>query len=121
MRYGRNVKGVAHADDLSYLFWNLLAKRMPKSSPEYRQIERMISIWTEFAKSGKPLKQSTTNSDGDGDGNGGDDCVQWDPIKKGDHIYKCLNIGNELRMIPLPENEKLLQWESLYADHKKLF
>lgn len=110
MRYGRNVKGVAHADDLSYLFWNLLAKRMAKDSPEYSLIEKMVGIWVQFAKSGKPLEQST-----------GDNTIQWESIKKGDHTYNCLNIAKELQVMPLPENEKLLQWESLYAHHKKLF
>lgn len=111
MRYGRNVKGVSHADELSYLFWNILAKRMSKNSPEYELIEKMISIWTQFAKTGRPFEESA------GDNNQ----IQWEHIKKGDHTYKCLNIGKELQVIPLPENEKLLQWESLYTNHKKLF
>lgn len=111
MRYGRGVKGVSHTDELSYLFWTILAKRMPKESREYKTIERMIGIWTQFATTGNPYSSEIEGMDN----------LSWDPIKKSDDVYKCLNISDELKVMDLPEMEKIKQWEALYEKHRDLF
>lgn len=111
MRYGRGVKGVSHADDLTYLFWNLLAKRMPKESREYKAIERTIGIWTQFATTGNPYSNEIE----------GMEKLAWDPIKKSDEVYKCLNISDELKVIDVPEMEKMKLWESMFENNKDLF
>uniref|UniRef100_A0A1A9V9V1 Carboxylic ester hydrolase n=1 Tax=Glossina austeni TaxID=7395 RepID=A0A1A9V9V1_GLOAU len=111
MRWGRGVKGVAHADDLAFLFSNILARRMTKDSREYKTIERMIDIWTQFATTGNPYNS---------DIQGLEDIV-WEPLNKNDNTYKCLNIGDELKFIDLPEMENLKQWENLYENQKNLF
>lgn len=111
MRWGRGVKGVSHADELSYLFWSLLAHRLPKESREYRTIERMIGIWTKFATDGNPI---------DADIDGMKD-LNWQPIKKADEVYKCLNIGDDLKFIDLPEMEKIKHWASMYDNCKDKF
>lgn len=111
MRSGRGVKGVSHADELTYLFWNLLAKRMPKDSREYKTIDRMVSIWTQFATTGNPYSSEINGMDN----------LTWDPLKKSDEVYKCLNISDELKIIDLPEMEKIKQWESLYDKKRELF
>ena len=110
MRYGRGVKGVSHADELTYLFWNILAKRLPKETREYKTIERMIGIWTQFATTGNPY-----NSEINGMEN-----ISWDPVKKSDAVYKCLNISDELKFIDLPEMEKIKLCESMFDKKKEL-
>lgn len=110
MRLGRGVKGVSHADDLSYQFSSLLARRLPKESREYRNIERTVGIWTQFAATGNPYSEKIN----------GMDTLTIDPVRKSDEVIKCLNISDDLKFIDLPEWPKLKVWESLYDDNKDL-
>lgn len=110
MRLGRGVKGVSHADELSYLWWNLLARRMPKESREYRTIERAVGIWTTFAINGNPNNEKINGMEG----------LQWEPLQKSDETHKCLNISDELKFIDLPEMEKIKGWESVFETHRDL-
>ncbi|XP_062123463.1 esterase B1-like [Drosophila sulfurigaster albostrigata] len=110
MRFGRGVKGVSHADDLTYLFSSLLARRLPKESREYRNIERTVGIWTQFATSGNP-NSSKIN---------GMDMITWDPVRKTDDTIKCLNISDDLKFVDLPEWPKVKVWESLFIDNRDL-
>ncbi|TMW53988.1 hypothetical protein DOY81_000920 [Sarcophaga bullata] len=110
MRWGRGVKGVSHADELTYLFWNLLAKRLPKETREYKTIERMIGIWTQFATTGNPYSSEINGMEN----------ISWDPVKKSDQVYKCLNISDELKFIDLPEMEKIKLWSCMFDKKKEL-
>lgn len=110
MRFGRGVKGVSHADDLAYQFSSLLARRLSKESREYRNIERTVGIWTQFATTGNPYSSEIN----------GMDMITWDPVRKSDESIKCLNINDELKFIELPEWPKLKIWESLFDDNKEL-
>ncbi|KAH8264000.1 hypothetical protein KR038_000471, partial [Drosophila bunnanda] len=110
MRFGRGVKGVSHADDLTYQFTSLLARRLPKESREYRNIERTIGIWTQFAATGNPYSEKIN----------GMDTLTLDPVRKSDEVFKCLNISDELKFIDLPEWPKIRAWESLFDDNKDL-
>jgi len=107
---GRGVKGVSHADDLAYQFTSLLARRLPKESREYRNIERTIGIWTQFAATGNPYSEKIN----------GMDTLTIEPVRKSDEVIKCLNISDDLKVIELPEWSKLKAWESLYDDNKDL-
>ncbi|XP_037947549.1 esterase B1-like [Teleopsis dalmanni] len=111
MRDGRGVKGVSHADELTYLFFNMLHHRLPKDSSSYRTIEQTVGIWTQFAATGNPNNKDIP----------GMEAVTWEPLKIGEEVYKCLNISDELKMIDLPEMEKMKIWESLYDKQKELF
>lgn len=110
MRFGRGVKGVSHADELGYQFSSLLARRLPKNSREYRNIERTVGIWTQFAATGNPYSSKIN----------GMDTISWDPVRKTDEAIKCLNISDDLKFIELPEWSKIKSWESLFDDHKDL-
>lgn len=110
MRCGRGVKGVAHADDLTYLFSSLMGRRMPKESREFRNIERTVGIWTQFAATGNPYSSEIN----------GLDMISWDPVRKTDESIKCLNISDELKFVELPEWSKVKVWESLYDDNRNL-
>nr|AAF14517.1 alpha E7 esterase [Haematobia irritans irritans] len=111
MRYGRGVKGASHTDELTYLFWTMLSKRMPKDSREYKTIERMIGIWTQFATTGNPYSPEINGMEN----------TTWDSLKKSDEVYKCMNIGDELKFIDLPEMEKLKVWQSVFNKKRELF
>ncbi|XP_017090713.1 esterase B1 [Drosophila bipectinata] len=98
---GKKVRGVCHADDLSYLFYGLLSTKLDKDSPEYRTIERMIGMWTSFAINGDPNCEVIAP-------------LKWDPLKPGGPEL-CLNIADGLEFIPLPESKQFVVWDSFYT------
>ncbi|KAH8369271.1 hypothetical protein KR009_006103, partial [Drosophila setifemur] len=98
---GDNIKtGVAHADDLCYLWLNSAGWKLEKSSREYRTIERMVGIWTAFAASSNPNCPEISE-------------VDWKPSTKEDP-NRVLNINDEVKIIDLPEYEKLKIWDDIY-------
>jgi len=112
MRFGRGEKGVSHADELTYMFWNCFSKKLPQDSLSYRTIERMVGMWTQFAETGSPYSPTID----------GLETVSWEPLKAdpdGDHW--CLNIGEELTYIQLPEMAKIRKWQALYDQNPELF
>ncbi|KAH8374876.1 hypothetical protein KR200_007857, partial [Drosophila serrata] len=100
---GRHVRGVSHADDVSYFFYNILSTKLEKSSLEYQTIERMVGMWVAFARNDNP------------------NCPQiapasWDALDDtGPHM--CLNIGKQLEFIELPETKQNRFWDKLYEKH----
>ncbi|XP_054085635.1 esterase B1 isoform X2 [Zeugodacus cucurbitae] len=107
-RFGRGVKGVSHADELAYLFSHAMANAAPKDSPEYRTIQRMVGIWTQFAATGNPNDNQVQ----------GLESLTWEPVRSAEPAYKCLNIREELEIINWPEMEKVKVWASTF-DRKK--
>ncbi|EDW01410.1 esterase B1 [Drosophila grimshawi] len=98
---GRNVRGVCHADDVSYMFYTLLSSKLDRASLEYRTIERLIGMWTSFATTGDPnCKQIEP--------------TKWEPLRPGGSEL-CLNIGEELEFKPLPESKEFVLWDSFYT------
>ncbi|XP_011209321.2 esterase B1 [Bactrocera dorsalis] len=109
-RFGRGVKGVSHADELAYLFSHAMTNALSKESPEYRTIQRMIGIWTHFAATGNPNDKHVP----------GMESLSWEPIRTPEPAYKCLNIGEELKVINWPEMEKVKVWASTFDRKKNL-
>lgn len=107
---GRGLKGVSHGDELSYIFSNLLSQRMPKDSREYKTIKRMISFWTQFARSGNPNDEEIP----------GMATLTWEPLKKSEPKLNCLNISDDLRLIEWPELPKAKVWASAYDKRTEL-
>ncbi|XP_033244802.1 uncharacterized protein LOC108153856 [Drosophila miranda] len=97
---GRHVRGVSHGDDVSYLFYLLLATKLDKSSMEYRTIERMIGMWTAFAANDNPSCPQISP-------------VMWDALDT-NGPQMCLNIGHNLEFFELPETKQLRMWDRLY-------
>ncbi|XP_037939280.1 esterase B1-like [Teleopsis dalmanni] len=110
MWQGRGVRGVAHADELAYLFHSVLGRPMERNSREYRNIERMIGLWTTFAETGNPNTGKINGMKG----------IKWRPLRSGDKTLKCLNISDELKFIDLPEMPKLKVWQELYSTHREI-
>uniref|UniRef100_A0A1A9UDP4 Carboxylic ester hydrolase n=1 Tax=Glossina austeni TaxID=7395 RepID=A0A1A9UDP4_GLOAU len=52
---GDITEGVAHADDLSYLFYSFYSgRRLGEKSIEFLTIQRMVKIWATFVKTSNP-------------------------------------------------------------------
>jgi len=105
---GKRVRGVSHGDELSYLFFNVLARKLNKSSLEYRTIERMVGMWTAFAANSNPNCQAT-------------DSDKWTPVVQtpnGEH--NCYNISDEMQMMALPYASTLAVWDTFY-DREALY
>ena len=101
---GKQVRGVAHVDDHSYLLYGNFSWKLSPETEEYKTIKRMIDIWSSFAFNSNPNCNQT------------DEVLEgnlWLPVTSVDNI-KCLNIGRELLLIDLPEMEKLHVWEQIY-------
>ncbi|KAI8129145.1 Esterase B1 [Lucilia cuprina] len=96
--------GVAHADDVSYLWYGFYAWKLDKSSKEYKTIERMIDICTSFAKTSNPNCASTKN-------------ITWLPLAYNE-ANLALNISDDLSFEIIPEKEKFVVWDSLYEANK---
>ncbi|EDW55249.1 esterase B1 [Drosophila sechellia] len=99
---GDRIRGVAHADELSYLFYNIIASKLDKSSMEYKTIERMVGMWTSFASNGNPNCSELGSA-------------KWEPVLlKENSVEKCFNISHELEMRDLPESDCLAVWDTFY-------
>uniref|UniRef100_A0A0K8VMT6 carboxylesterase n=2 Tax=Bactrocera latifrons TaxID=174628 RepID=A0A0K8VMT6_BACLA len=94
------VKGAAHGDDLSYLFYLKESKKLEENTPEYATIQRMIGIWTSFAKLGNPNCPEIAPN-------------VWLPIEKTNPDFG-LNISQTLEVMQIPEAPKMKAWDSLY-------
>ncbi|XP_055604380.1 uncharacterized protein LOC129752629 [Uranotaenia lowii] len=98
----KNVRGTAHADDLSYVFKNAFDDVPPKDSFEYRVMLNMIDLLTTFASNNGNPNGGATND--------------WEPVGREIVPYKCLNITNDgLEFIDLPERDRMQLWDSLYS------
>uniref|UniRef100_A0A1A9W1E6 carboxylesterase n=1 Tax=Glossina brevipalpis TaxID=37001 RepID=A0A1A9W1E6_9MUSC len=96
-----SVRGVAHGDDLSYLFYSYYSSVLGTNVQEYFMIKRMIKIWTTFAKNSNPNCEYV--------------CT-WDEIETSG-LSKWMNIACELRFIDMPSDvqEKFQIWNNLYG------
>lgn len=95
-----SIRGVCHADDLCYLFFFNEAWKLDKDSAEFKTIERMISLWTSFAKNSNPNCAAIQPTN-------------WKPLVANDP-YQVLNISEEVKFRELPEKNKFEVWHTLY-------
>ncbi|KAH8279021.1 hypothetical protein KR018_012575, partial [Drosophila ironensis] len=101
---GDAIRGVSHADELSYMFYNVVASKLEKTSMEYQTIERMVGMWVAFAASGNPNCKAIASAN-------------WEPVRRMDGpVERCLNISQELKMCELPEVDSLIVWDSFYPN-----
>lgn len=104
---GKKVRGTCHGDDLSYLFYNSVAKKLKNHTIEYKTIERLVGLWTHFAADGNPNYDPTANE-------------HWEPVSSKEKTIKCLNIADSLQVIDIPELNKLQVWESFFKENELL-
>lgn len=72
-----DMKGAFHSAELWYMFGTLGKCWRPMEKVDYELSERMVSYWTNFAKTGKP---------------NGDGLPEWKPCTKADAYIQTLNI-----------------------------
>lgn len=102
LKCAKDQRGVCHADDLSYLFYNALGFKLPTDCAEYKCIEQMVGMWTHYAATSDPNTDRIKPT-------------VWKPVSVEESPRKCLNISEKVEFIDLPEAEKLNIWDSLYS------
>nr|WAU86699.1 carboxylesterase [Bradysia odoriphaga] len=107
---GLGVKGVCHADELSYLFKQIYVDVPGSDSMELTAITRFVSMFTSFAATGNPndnILNATMNK------------VQWLPVDTLDPPFKCLNIeADYVKFEIFPHSERLNVWDWVYGETK---
>ncbi|KAJ8930543.1 hypothetical protein NQ314_016658 [Rhamnusium bicolor] len=96
-------EGVAHADDLFYLFPNFFTPKILPGSKEDVYIQRFVKIWTNFARYGNPTPQEDDSLNR----------VLWTPIES-ENIEIFLEIGEELKLIKNLDEERIKFWDNIY-------
>ncbi|XP_050307748.1 esterase B1-like isoform X2 [Anthonomus grandis grandis] len=106
---GIEMQGAAHADDLPYLFPNVLIGVPDPGTLEYQLAQKITKLWTNFAKFGTP----TPNLDNEIG-------TKWHPMKPGKYHY--LSMENEgFKMSVNPEKEYVDFWNVLYDSYQMLW
>ena len=101
---GPEVRGVCHADDLSYVFKNNFPQKLEQDSDEFKVTKVMASLFTSFAITGDPNNAEIKH-------------LKWEPVDETKKI-KCLNISNKTTFIDSPEAERMTLWNTLYEETK---
>ncbi|KAH8280906.1 hypothetical protein KR054_004017, partial [Drosophila jambulina] len=101
---GDKLRGVAHVDDHSYLWYGSFSWKLDKHTPEFLTIERMIDIVTSFAITSNPNCKLITEQL--------PRTKEWKPLDRNSSL-ECLNISDTIKLIELPELQKLRVWESV--------
>ncbi|XP_028031595.1 esterase FE4-like [Bombyx mandarina] len=102
---GINAPGVAHADELGYIF--SIKSLSNKTSPEDQlMVDRMTTMWTNFAKFGDPIPETTELLP-----------IKWDPITKDSYNY--LKIDSVLTLGNRPYKERMTLWDLFYKLNEK--
>ncbi|KAK9746443.1 Carboxylesterase family [Popillia japonica] len=97
------LPGATHNEDLFYLFKvGCKVNKIVENSLEDITIQRMVKLWTNFAKFGNP------NSDDFKD-------INWKPIEPTKLHY--LDIGENLTVGVNPKYERFIFWDKIYKMH----
>lgn len=109
LHQAKEMPGASHCDELPYLFKTCdsivdFSKLGPK---EMKMIDTMTSMWTNFAKTGKPVNDES----------------QWKEVQLNETPLKCFNINQEqCNVISLPESDTLKVWNDIYkAENVEMF
>uniref|UniRef100_A0A1A9W1E3 carboxylesterase n=1 Tax=Glossina brevipalpis TaxID=37001 RepID=A0A1A9W1E3_9MUSC len=93
-------KGVAHAEELSYLWFSSASWKLDKNTLEFRIIKTMVDIFTSFCQTSDPncfALQST----------------KWKPLDSSDN-YLALLIDRNMKLDEIPEKDILSVWNKLF-------
>ncbi|KAL1401614.1 hypothetical protein pipiens_006469 [Culex pipiens pipiens] len=103
------LEGVAHGDDISYLFKRNVSEAMIEDgsrADEYRAIT--VQLWTNFAKFGHPTPEPSEVG------------FEWQPLEPIDcdqeeFVLKALHLTDPIRMIEQPFEKRIQFWKKLFA------
>ncbi|RZB40290.1 COesterase and/or Abhydrolase 3 domain containing protein, partial [Asbolus verrucosus] len=94
--------GVTHSDDLIYVLYVPLFPIFNQSYPEAEMVEKLTTMWANFARTGKPIPKSTQKFEG----------VEWETYNV--HTKKYMDIGKKFSLKDhLFENRNAF-WRKLY-------
>ncbi|RZC31840.1 COesterase domain containing protein [Asbolus verrucosus] len=95
--------GVVHHDDLIYSFYiSPLFPFFNESYPEAEMVEKLTTIWANFAKTGKPIPKPTQKLDG----------LEWETYNV--HTKKYMDIGKKLSLKDHLFENRYAFWRKLY-------
>lgn len=103
-----NRTGASHADDVFYLFKDHSSSPIKPGSLEDQCVDKMVKLWTNFAKYGNPTPAGKRSSILD---------IQW-PVATKDNL-NYLEIGNTFDFGSDPDRERVEFWDKLYAKYYK--
>lgn len=107
IRYFVIILGAGHADDLGYLFKNHRTPQIKPGSQEDISIDRMIKLWTNFAKYGNPTPEEDELLQN----------IKWPSTS--DESLTYLEIGNSLSIGSNPDQTRIQFWDEIYKLYSK--
>ncbi|KAG6454576.1 esterase E4 isoform X1 [Manduca sexta] len=102
------MKCATHMAELGYLFKNDFQKDVEPTPQDVKTRERVVRLWTNFAKSGNPTPDENHYL-----------TTTWLPVTKDTQYY--LNIGSELSLGTNPDKEKMDFWDEVYTKYFKIW
>ncbi|XP_071054227.1 juvenile hormone esterase-like [Onthophagus taurus] len=100
---GVDFPGASHSDELCYLFKMSKNPPVEENSYEDKTIQRMVKLWTNFARNGNPNNLDDENALIN---------IEWKPIEK-DKLH-FINIGDELTVGINPDKEGTDFWDEVF-------
>ncbi|XP_020283640.1 esterase E4-like isoform X4 [Pseudomyrmex gracilis] len=97
--------GTSHAEDICFLFSSDVLDKFGLSAPtpgsnDYKMIEYMTDLWTNFSKTGNPTPATTKKTP-----------VTWTPLKNED-VYDYLDITIDPQMKTFHKGQERWDWET---------
>ncbi|XP_070160420.1 juvenile hormone esterase-like isoform X2 [Polyergus mexicanus] len=101
------LPGVTHSEELFYLFYPYMIKylgfsTLASDSKDYKIMNRLTQMWTDFAKTGNPTPVITNLTP-----------IKWTPLKHGGNVYDYLNINIEPGMKTFRKGEQRWDWKNM--------
>ncbi|CAB3257416.1 unnamed protein product [Arctia plantaginis] len=100
------LKQALNMDELGYLFRSKYQEDIVHSARDVEMRERMLRLWTNFAKTGKPTPDKEFYLS-----------VLWSPVSRDKLNY--LNISSELSLESNQDREKSEFWQDLYIKERR--
>ncbi|KAL3273421.1 hypothetical protein HHI36_014865 [Cryptolaemus montrouzieri] len=95
--------GPVHHDDLIYMFCSdPLFPKIEKTYPEFRTVQKLTTMWANFARNGKPIPETC----------GKLDYAEWEPYNN--KTQKYMDIGDTLKMGEKLYEDRYVEWEKLF-------
>lgn len=101
------LTGASHVDDIGYLFQNALTPKIRPGSIEDVSIDRIVKLWTNFAKYGNPTPKMEELIG-----------VVWPIVTKDSMNY--LEIGNIFRLGANPDQDRMDFWDQINKKYSKV-